>query len=184
MSSRGRVRVMVVDDNPITRHGLRDSLEGSGRFDVVGLAGDGEGAVRTAGELKPDVIVMDLIMPRKDGIDACLEIIELVPDTRVMMLTALSQEDAVMEAVAAGATGYLEKYSRLEELVEAVQDVAEDRLRIPDRASRKVLAMLGGQSEPAPSQPCGQTPCPARGREIPLDSCPGETSLPWQPGCE
>ena len=68
---------------------------------------------------------MDVIMPGKDGIDACREIMELLPDTRVMMLTASSEEDAVIEAVAAGATGYLQKYSRPEELVEAVLDVAE-----------------------------------------------------------
>ena len=89
MSSRGSIRV-VVDDHPIMRHCLRDTLEETGRFDVVGLAGNWEEAVRTAGELKPDVIVLDLIMPRKDGIDACREIIKLMPDTRVMMLTTSS----------------------------------------------------------------------------------------------
>ena len=109
------------------RSGLRDVLEASGRFEVVGQAGDGEEAVRTVEELKPEVIVMDVIMPNKDGIDACREIMELLPNTRVMMLTASSEEDAVIGG-AAGATGYLQKYSRPEELVEAVLDVAE---RIP-----------------------------------------------------
>ena len=71
---------------------------------------------------------MDVIMPNKDGIDACREIKELLPNTRVLMLTASTEEDAVIEAVAAGATGYLQKYSRPEELVEAVLDVAEGRL--------------------------------------------------------
>ena len=112
MSTADRIRVMVVDDHPIVRSGLRDVLEASGRFEVVGQAGDGEEAVRTVEELKPDVIVMDVIMPGKDGIDACREIMELLPDTRVMMLTASTEEDAVIEAVAAGATGYLQKFSR------------------------------------------------------------------------
>ena len=80
---------------------------------------------------RPEVIVMDVIMPNKDGIDACRDIRELLPETRVLMLTASTEEDAVIEAVAAGATGYLQKYSRPEELVEAVLDVAEGRLRIP-----------------------------------------------------
>ena len=124
MSSSGLIRAMVVDDHPIVRNGLREALEGSGRFDVVGLAGDGEEAVRNARELAPEVIVMDVIMPNKDGIDACREIMELLPDTRVMMLTASTEEDAVIEAMAAGATGYLQKYSPPEELVEAVLDVA------------------------------------------------------------
>ena len=153
MTSASRIRVMVVDDHPIVRSGLRDTLEASGRFSVVGLAGDGEEAVRTVEELKPEVIVMDVMMPGKDGIDACREIMELLPDTRVMMLTASSEEDAVIEAVAAGATGYLQKYSRPEELVEAVLDVAEGRLRIPDKAVRRVFAMVRGRRKPVSRQP-------------------------------
>ncbi len=126
------------------RNGLRDTLEASGRFEVVGQSGDGEEAVRTVEELKPEVIVMDVIMPNKDGIDACREIMELLPDTRVMMLTASTEEDAVIEAVAAGATGYLQKYSRPEELVEAVLDVAEGRLRISGKVVREVFAIVRG----------------------------------------
>ena len=91
MTSTGRIRVMVVDDHPIVRNGLREILEASGRFEVVGLAGDGEEAVRTVEALKPKVIVMDVIMPNKDGIDSCREIMELLPDTRVLMLTASSE---------------------------------------------------------------------------------------------
>ena len=132
---------------------MRDTLEASGRFEVVGQAGDGEEAVRTVEGIDPQVIVMDVIMPNKDGIDACREIMELLPDTRVLMLTASSEEDAVIEAVAAGATGYLQKYSRPEELVEAVLDVAEGRLRIPDKAVRTVFAMLRNQRMLVSRQP-------------------------------
>ena len=142
MSSAGRIRVMVVDDHPIMRDGLRDALEASGRFEVVGQAADGEEAVRIVEGLGPEVIVMDVMMPGMDGIDACREIMELLPDTRVLMLTASNEEDAVIEAVAAGATGYLQKYSRPEELVETVVDVAEGRLRIPEKAVREVFAMV------------------------------------------
>ena len=142
MSSADRIRVMVVDDHPIMRNGLRDTLEASGRFEVVGLAEDGDEAVRTVEGLQPQVIVMDVIMPNKDGIDACREIMELLPDTRVLMLTASTEMDAVIEAVAAGATGYLQKYSRPEELVEATVDVAEGRLRIPDKVVREVFALV------------------------------------------
>ena len=137
--------MMVVDDHPIMRNGLRDTLEASGRFEVVGQAKDGEEAVRTVEEIDPQVIVMDVIMPNKDGIDACREIQELLPETRVLMLTAATEEDAVIEAIAAGATGYLQKYSRPEELVEAVLDVAEGRLRIPEEAVRQVFAMIRGE---------------------------------------
>ena len=147
MSLAGRTRVMVVDDHPIMRSGLRDVLEASGRFQVVGQAADGEEAVRTVEELEPEVIVMDVIMPNKDGIDACREIMEFLPETRVLMLTASSEEDAVIEAIAAGATGYLHKYSRPEELVQAVLDVAEGRLRIPDKVVRRVFAMVRADRE-------------------------------------
>ena len=159
MSSSGLIRAMVVDDHPIVRNGIREALEGSGRFEVVGLAGDGEEAVRIVEELKPEVIVMDVIMPNKDGIDACREIMELLPDTRVMMLTASTEEDAVIEAMAAGATGYLQKYSRPEELVEAVLDVAEGRLRIPDKSVRAVFhhapKLTEGRYPSAPGQTDG-----------------------------
>ena len=101
MSSASRIRVMVVDDHPIMRNGLRDALNASGRFEVVGLAEDGEEAVKTVEGLQPQVIVMDVIMPNKDGIDACREIMEVLPDTRVLMLTASSEMDAVIEAVRA-----------------------------------------------------------------------------------
>ena len=145
MSAADRIRVMVVDDHPVMRSGLTEVLGASGRLEVVGQAGDGEEAVRTVEELKPEVVVMDVIMPRKDGIDACREIMELLPGTRVMMLTASTEEDAVIEAIAAGATGYLQKYSRPEELVGAVVDVAEGRLRIPEEAVRQVFAMIRGE---------------------------------------
>ena len=142
MSSNGSIRVMVVDDHPIMVSGLRDVLEASGCIEVVGQAGDGEEAVRTAQRLKPDVIVMDVIMPRMDGIEACRKIMELLPCTRVMMLTASTEEDAVIEAIAAGASGYLQKFARPQELQQAVLDVAEGRLRIPDKATRQVFDML------------------------------------------
>ena len=145
MSSKGSIRAMVVDDHPIVVNGLREVLEASGRIKVVGQAGDGEEAVRVARELKPDVVVMDVMMPRMDGIESCREIMDLLPATRVMMLSAATEEDAVIEAIAAGATGYLQKYSRPKELLQAVLDVAEDRLRIPDKVTRQVFAMLRGQ---------------------------------------
>ena len=152
MSTAGRIRVMVVDDHPMMRNGLRDTLEASGRFEVVGQAEDGEEAVRTVVGLEPEVIVMDVIMPNMDGINACREIKELLPETRVLMLTASSEEDAVIEAVAAGATGYLQKYSRPEELVEAVLDVAQGRLRIPGKVVREVFALVRGDRELASRQ--------------------------------
>ena len=102
--------VMLVDDHEIMRDGVREVLERFGAFEVVGEASDGDAAVRGALNLKPDVILMDVMMPIKDGIEACREITGMLPATRVLILTASSEEDAVMEAIAAGATGFLHKY--------------------------------------------------------------------------
>lgn len=145
MPTSQAITVLVVDDHPIMRQGLRDLLVGSGRFAVVGEAEDGEEALRAAAELKPQVVVMDVIMPRKDGIEACRDLMALLPDTRVMMLTAAAQEDAVIDAIAAGATGFVEKYAPPEEFVTAMLDVAAGRLRVPDEAVKRVFAMLRGQ---------------------------------------
>ena len=133
-------RVMLVDDHEIMRDGLREVLQRSGNFEVVGQAGDGVSAVSMAQELKPDVIVMDVMMPLKNGIDACREITEMLPDTRVLILTASAEEDAVMEAVAAGATGFLQKYSGKEKLLDTMRDVADGEYRIPGDVIRSVFA--------------------------------------------
>ena len=156
MSSTQRIRVVVVDDHPVMRCSLKGVLEDSGRSEVVGQAADGEEAVSIVQELEPDVIAMDVIMPRKDGVDACREIMEILPGSKVLMLTASTEEDAVIEAVAAGATGYLHKYSRPEELVETVQDVAEGRLRMPDEAVRAVFAMVRGDQRLSSRQTQGR----------------------------
>ena len=99
MSSSDGIRVMLVDDHPITR---RDVLEESGGLEVVAQAADGVEAASGAEELRPDVIVMDMMMPNKNGVEACRDILDLLPDTKVLMLTASSEDDAVIEAVAAG----------------------------------------------------------------------------------
>lgn len=140
---------MVVDDHPIMRNGLRDALGDEPDFEVVGMAADGIEAVRTAQRVEPDVIVMDVMMPDKDGVDACREIMELLPNAKVLMLTASTREDAVVEAVAAGATGYLQKHSHPEELVEAVRQVAKGHLHIPDHHIKKVFALIRGNQQGA-----------------------------------
>ena len=110
----------MVDDHSIVREGLKHVLEQSGEFEVVGQAADGEEAVRVAAEVSPDVVVMDVRMPGKDGVEACREIMEFAPETRVVMLTVANEETAVLEAVAAGATGYLQKETDRERLLSTV----------------------------------------------------------------
>ena len=142
-----QTRVMLVDDHEIMRDGLREVLQRAGDYEVVGQAEDGAAAVRVAQSLRPDVIIMDVMMPIKNGIDACREITEALPDTKVLMLTAASEEDAVMEAVAAGATGYLQKYSGKEKLLDTVRQVADGEYRIPSNVLRSVFARIRGTAE-------------------------------------
>ncbi len=149
MSSTEKVRVMLVDDHPIVRDGLRAMLEHSGEFEVVGQAGNGVEAVQTAEGLAPDVIVMDVIMPGKNGVEACREIMALLPDTRILMLTASTDEDAVIEAVAAGATGYLQKYSGRDDLLDALREVAAGGLRLPADIVKRVFGTIRGDASSA-----------------------------------
>ena len=138
MTAENLTSVMLVDDHSIMRDLLRDALENTGEFRVVAQAADGQEAVRLVQEAAPDVIVMDVIMPVMDGIDACREITELLPDTRVLMLTASNEQDAIVRAIAAGATGYLQKYSGKEQLLTTLREVAEGEFRIPGSAARRL----------------------------------------------
>ena len=138
MTAENLTSVMLVDDHSIMRDLLRDALENTGEFQVVAQAADGQEALRLVQEVAPDVIVMDVIMPVMDGIDACREITELLPDTKVLMLTASNEQDAIVRAIAAGATGYLQKYSGKEQLLTTLREVAEGEFRIPGSAARRL----------------------------------------------
>ena len=140
MAATGRVGVLIADDHEIMREGLREILERSGDFEVVGHAKDGDEAVSAAGRLRPDVVIMDVFMPLKDGIDACREIVDAMPDTRVLVLTAATEADTVIDAVAAGATGYLQKYSGRDRLLDTVKRVAEGEYCIPGEIASRVFA--------------------------------------------
>lgn len=134
------VRVLLVDDHQIMLDGLQKLLESSGDFEIVGQARTGDQAVSLAIEHKPDVVVMDVILTGRDGIDACREINETVPETRVLMLTAATEEESVLNAISAGATGYLRKLSNAQKLLDTIRDVAEGEYRMPQEVMRKLFA--------------------------------------------
>ena len=151
MSSTNKIRVMLVDDHPITRKGLNEILENEGGFEVVAEAADGEEAVARADELRPDVIVMDVMMPKKDGVDACRDILDLFPDTKVLMLTASTEDDAVIEGIAAGASGFLQKYTGSDELLDAIRTVAQGNLMIPEESVHRVFSLIRSGAHMMPS---------------------------------
>lgn len=118
-----KIRVLIADDHAVVRQGLRTFLQLQDDIEVVGEASDGAEAVRLAGELVPDVVVMDLVMPSKDGIEATREIKALSPSTRVLVLTSFTDDDKVFAAVKAGAAGYLLKDVQPAALGDAIRTV-------------------------------------------------------------
>ena len=139
-----RIRVLLIDDHSVMRDGLRLVLEGSGEFEVVGQARDGEEAVRAAADLSTDVVMMDVLMPNKDGVEACREIMAAASEVRVVMLTASNAEDAVVESVAAGASGYLLKETDMEQLLSALRSAAVGDFRLPPEMVRRAFTAIRG----------------------------------------
>ena len=155
MTCDNRTSVMLVDDHQVMRDLLRDALENTGDFHVVAQAADGQEALRMVQDAAPDVIVMDVIMPVMDGIEACREITELLPDTKVLMLTASNEQDAIVKSIAAGATGYLQKYSGKEQLLATLREVARGEFRIPGDAARRLARAVRSPSSDAVSEQLG-----------------------------
>jgi DNA-binding NarL/FixJ family response regulator len=118
------IRLMIVDDHPIVRDGLRGAFAGSDEFEVVGEAGDGAEAVARATALRPDVVLMDLRMPRMDGVEAIRRLQREAPAIRVLVLTTFDTDSDVLPAIEAGATGYLLKDAPVDELLRAVRAAA------------------------------------------------------------
>ena len=162
--SESKIRVMIVDDHAIVREGISQVLEQSEEFEVVGQAGDGEEAVAQVRELKPDVVIMDILMPVKDGIEACRDIVAQTPETRVLMLTASNKHSAIIDAVNAGATGYLQKYSGKEMLLSTVREIASGEFRVQGEAARRLVSGMG--SGRGPVSPSGLDRLTPREREV------------------
>lgn len=133
-----RTTILLVDDHPIFREGLRSLIDNSDTALVVGEAGDGSEAVRLAGELKPDLVIMDLTMPIMNGIDATRKITKKYPAIRVLALSMESNRFFVVEALKAGATGYVLKDTAFAELSDAIRTVAGGETYLP----RKVSTLL------------------------------------------
>ena len=117
-------RILIADDHAVVRMGLASLLGTQDGLEVVGDAEDGEAAVAKALELKPDVIIMDLMMPKMDGAEATAEIHAVLPDTKILILTTFGTSDGIANALNAGATGALMKNAPNSQLVEAIRTIA------------------------------------------------------------
>ena len=144
--SQGPIRLLIVDDHPVVRDGLRGIFESDPQFEVTGEAGNGAEAVTQARSLRPDVVLMDLRMPDVDGVTAIKRLAELGLDTRVLVLTTYDTDTDVVPAIEAGATGYLLKDAPRSELLRAVRAAARgEAVLSPSVATR----LLGQVRQPA-----------------------------------
>jgi DNA-binding NarL/FixJ family response regulator len=147
LDRNGEIRVLLAEDHSFFRQGLRELLVTAG-LDVVGEASDGVTAVRLTRELRPDVVVMDLNMPRMDGIDATSEIMKADRPPIVLVLTVSTTSDDVLDAIAAGASGYLLKDASADEIVEAVRTANEGRSPLSPTIASAVVKRVREQTGP------------------------------------
>lgn len=154
------IRVLVADDHAIVRKGIRALLATEPDIKVVGEAEHGREAIAKAEDLRPDVILMDLVMPKMDGIEAIRRITAHRPEVRILVLTSFAADDKVFPAIKAGALGYLLKDSGPQELVRAIRQVYRGESSLSPAIARKVLQEI---SRP-PARPL--TPEPLTDREV------------------
>jgi NarL family two-component system response regulator LiaR len=133
------IRLLICDDHAVVRRGLRSLVSVKTEMELVGEAVDGEEAVTMAKKLKPDVIIMDLIMPRKDGVTAIAEIKKKNSAAKILVLTSFSDDKNVFSAIKAGASGYLLKDSSPEELLQAIHDVYQGKSSLHPVIAQKVI---------------------------------------------
>ena len=136
------IRILIVDDHAVVREGLRALIETEPGMELAGEAADGVEAVSRARSLQPDVILLDLVMPRKGGIEAIGEIKAENPDARILVLTSFAEDDKVFPAIKAGALGYLLKDSAPWELLQAIRDVHRGEPTMHPTIARKLMREL------------------------------------------
>lgn len=159
-----RIRVLLADDHAIVRSGVHALLATEPDIEVVSEAGDGAEAVAQAEALRPDVILMDLVMPRLSGIEAIRQIVSKWPDTRIIVLTSFAADENVFPAIKAGALGYLLKDSGPDELVRAIRQVNRGEPSLEPSIARKVLLELS--HPPKEHQPLTRDPLTERELEV------------------
>jgi DNA-binding NarL/FixJ family response regulator len=160
------VRVLIVDDDHLMRAGLRGVLSSDAGIEVVGEAGDGRDAIYRARLLNPDVVLMDVRMPDLDGISATRELIAAAPEMRVVVLTTFEQDDYIFGALSAGASGFLLKRSKPEELLTAIHTVAGGEALLSPSVTSRVIERMAQDPTPDPERDARLDDLTAREREV------------------
>jgi len=140
--TRRKIRILLVDDHAIVRQGLRMFIELQNDMLVVGEGGDGCEAVDLAAQLQPDVVLLDLVMPRMDGVEATRRILECSPQSRVLILTSFGEDDKVFPAIRAGAQGYLLKDIPPLDLVQAVRETYLGKTQLHPAIARRLMSAV------------------------------------------
>jgi DNA-binding NarL/FixJ family response regulator len=156
-----KIRVLIVDDHGVVREGLRSYLELESDIEVVGEAKDGREAVRRTHELEPDIVLMDLVMPVMDGVEATANIKQQRPGTRVIVLTSFVDDEKVVPAIKAGATSYLLKDVAAFDLVRAIRAAQAGQAQLHPEAARRLM-----QQVRTPRKPDAATVLTKREREV------------------
>jgi len=138
------ITVLVVDDHEIVRRGICTLIETEPGVEVVAEAANGREAVQKAGQFQPAVILMDLVMPEMDGVEAIRQILSERPETQVLVLTSFSSDDKLFPAIEAGALGYLLKDTSPEELLQAIRSAAEGQSTLTPSIARRLLREFSG----------------------------------------
>ena len=144
------IRILIADDHAVVRRGLRALIETEDGMEVVGEAGDGTQAVQKAGSLHPDVILLDLVMPQMDGIEAIQEIRRNDPESRILVLTSFSEDEKVLTAIEVGAMGCLLKDATPEELLRAIRDVYRGQSALNPTFARKLINKMREADKKSP----------------------------------
>jgi NarL family two-component system response regulator LiaR len=145
------IRVLIVDDHGVVRQGLRTYLELLDDIEVIGEAGNGREALAQVRQHQPDVVLMDLVMPEMDGIEATRQVCAMGPNTRVIVLTSFADDEKVFPAIKAGATGYLLKDVSPADLADAIRAVQAGETHLHPDITKKLVAQLAGpQPDPEP----------------------------------
>jgi NarL family two-component system response regulator LiaR len=139
------IRVLIVDDHTVVRDGLNALLSAEPGFEVVGSAADGIEAVALVQQLDPDVILLDLVMPRMDGVQATIEIKRTNPDARILVLTSFAENHQVFSAIKSGAIGYLMKDTSSEDLIQAIRDTYHNKPALQPEIARKLMRDIQNQ---------------------------------------
>jgi NarL family two-component system response regulator LiaR len=140
------ISILIVDDHEVVRNGIRAYLETLPEFNVVGEAASGEEAIKMAGDLIPDVVLMDLVMPGMDGIETTREVKKISPRTQIVVLTSYHEDEHIFPALKAGAISYVLKDMKMDKLAEAIQSAIRGEVTLHPLVATRVLRNLRGES--------------------------------------